>query len=69
MFAHAYGIRHVKDSEVDDRCKPVHVDLVRTFGTLKAHGYRGYCSIEYDSPGDPYPATPELVDETVRFLS
>jgi sugar phosphate isomerase/epimerase len=69
MFAHAYGICHVKDGEVDERGKPVHVDLARTFGILRAHGYRGYCSIEYDSPGDPYQATAKLVEETVQYLS
>jgi len=69
MFAHAYGICHVKDGEVNEQGKPVHVDLARTFGILKAHGYKGYCSIEYDAPGDPYKATAELVSKTIEFLS
>ncbi len=69
MFAHAYGICHVKDGEPDEQGKPTHVDLARTFGILKKHGYKGYCSIEYDAPGDPYKATAELVEKTVGFLS
>jgi len=69
MFAHAYGICHVKDGEVDDQGKAVHVDLARTFAILKKHGYKGYCSIEYDAPGDPYKATAELVEATIKFLS
>jgi sugar phosphate isomerase/epimerase len=69
MFAHAYGICHVKDGEPDEQGKPTHVDLARTFGILKKHGYKGYCSIEYDSPGDPYKPTAELVEKTVGFLS
>jgi sugar phosphate isomerase/epimerase len=69
MFAHAYGICHVKDGEVDDNGKPTHVDLARTFAILKKHGYKGYCSIEYDAPGDPYQPTAELVEKTVGFLS
>jgi sugar phosphate isomerase/epimerase len=69
MFAHAYGICHVKDGEVDDDGKASHVDLARTFAILKKHGYKGYCSIEYDAPGDPYKPTAELVEETVKFLS
>jgi sugar phosphate isomerase/epimerase len=69
MFAHAYGICHVKDSEQNDQGKMVHVDLARTFGILKKHGYKGYCSIEYDAPGDPYKPTAELVEKTVEFLS
>jgi sugar phosphate isomerase/epimerase len=69
MFAHAYGICHVKDGEVNDEGKAVHVDLARTFGILKKHDYKGYCSMEYDAPGDPYQATAELVRKTVEFLS
>ena len=69
MFAHAYGICHVKNGEIDERGKPTHVDLARTFAILKKHGYKGYCSIEYDAPGDPYKPTAELVEQTIKFLS
>ena len=69
MFAHAYGICHVKDGEVNAQGKASRVDLARTFGILKRHRYKGYCSIEYDAPGDPYKATAELVEKTVGFLS
>ena len=69
MFAHAYGICHVKDGEVDDEGKASHVDLAKAFATLKKHGYKGYCSIEYDAPGDPYKPTAELIEATVKFLS
>ena len=69
MFAHAYGICHVKDGEIDDQGKPTHVDLARTFAILKKNNYKGYCSIEYDLPGDPYKPTAELVEQTVAFLS
>jgi sugar phosphate isomerase/epimerase len=69
MFAHAYGICHVKDGEVNQQGKATHVDLARTFGILKKHGYKGFCSIEYDAPGDPYKATAELVEQTLGFLS
>jgi sugar phosphate isomerase/epimerase len=69
MFAHAYGICHVKDGEVDEQGKAVHVDLARTFAILKKVGYKGYCSIEYDAPGDPYRPTSELIEQTIRFLS
>ena len=69
MFAHAYGICHVKEGEVDEQGKRTHVDLARTFGILKKRGYKGYCSIEYDAPGDPYKPTAELVEKTIKFLS
>jgi sugar phosphate isomerase/epimerase len=69
MFAHAYGICHVKNGEEDDHGKFISVDLARTFGILKKNGFKGYCSIEYDAPGDPYKPTAELVEKTVGFLS
>jgi sugar phosphate isomerase/epimerase len=69
MFAHAYGICHVKAGEVNEQGKAVHVDLARTFAILKKHGYKGYCSIEYDAPGDPYKPTAELVDAIGKYLS
>jgi sugar phosphate isomerase/epimerase len=69
MFAHAYGICHVKDGEVDEQGKATHVDLTRTFAILKKHGYKGYCSVEYDAPGDPYKPTADLVEKTIGFLS
>jgi sugar phosphate isomerase/epimerase len=69
MFAHSYGICHVKDGEVDGQGKAVHVDMARTFAILKKHGYKGYCSIEYDAPGDPYKPTAEMVEATVKFLA
>jgi len=69
MFAHAYGICHVKAGGVDDAGKVVQVDLARTFAILKKHGYKGYCSMEFDQPGDPYKATADLIEKTVGFLS
>ena len=69
MFQHAYCICHVKDGEVDDQGKAFSVDLKKSFEILKSSGYRGYCSMEFDAPGDPYGPTTHLVDETVRYLS
>lgn len=69
MFAHAYGICHVKNGENDEQGKFAQVDFARTFEILKRHGYKGYCSIEYDAPGDPYKPTAEMVEQTVKFLS
>lgn len=69
MFAHAYGICHVKDSEQNDQGKIVHVDLAKNFAILKKHGYKGYCSIEYDAPGDPYKPTADMVAAIVKYLS
>jgi sugar phosphate isomerase/epimerase len=69
MFAHAYGICHVKDGEDNAPGKVTHVDLARTFGILKRHGYKGYCSIENDMESlEPYGPTAKLVEATVGYL-
>jgi sugar phosphate isomerase/epimerase len=69
MFSQAYGICHVKAMELDEKGQVVHVDMAKTFGILKAAKYKGYCSMEFDSPGDVYKGTAELIDTTVRYLS
>jgi sugar phosphate isomerase/epimerase len=69
MFQHAYGICHVKGSIGDDHGEVKKVDLAKTFALLRRHSFKGYCSIEYDAPGDPYEPTAKLVEETIRYLS
>jgi sugar phosphate isomerase/epimerase len=69
MFRHAYGICHVKEIEADDNGKIFRADLPRTFGILKASGYKGYCSMEWDSPGDPYEGTKDLIQKALQYLS
>jgi sugar phosphate isomerase/epimerase len=69
MFQHAYNICHVKDGEADDHGKQFNIDLQKSFQILKSSGYRGYCSMEFDAPGDPYAATTKLVEQTIRYLS
>jgi sugar phosphate isomerase/epimerase len=69
MFAHAYCISHVKDGEADEHGKLVHVDMAKTFGFMKRHRYNGYCSMEWDRPGDPYSGTASLIEATLRYLS
>lgn len=69
MFPHAYSICHVKAMEADEKGQLVHVDLAKTFGILKNSNYKGYCSMEFDSPGDPYHGTSDLIEKTVQYLS
>lgn len=69
MFAHAYGISHVKEIEVGETGKVAHVDLAKTFGIAKQHGYKGYFSMEWDSPGDPYAGTAGLIEKTLKNLA
>jgi sugar phosphate isomerase/epimerase len=69
MFAHAYNITHVKALETNEQGKEFRVDLAKTFGMLRAAHYKGYCSMEFDSPGDPYKGTRELIETTLKYLS
>jgi sugar phosphate isomerase/epimerase len=69
MFRHAYNICHVKDGETNDDDKQFSVDLRKSFDILKSSNYRGYCSMEFDAPGDPYVPTSKLVEQTVKYLT
>ena len=68
MFQHAYSICHIKDGETDDHGKQFNIDLKKSVDILKSSGYKGYCSIEYDAPGDPYPPTAKLIEQTIQYL-
>ena len=69
MFQHAYCICHVKDGE-DSNNGPVTIDIKKSFDILKASGYRGFCSMEFDAKnGDPYAATQTLIEQTLKYLS
>ncbi len=69
MFGHAYSISHVKETELGEKGKIAKVDLARTFGIAKRHGYKGYFSMEWDSPGDPYAGTAGLIEKTLKNIS
>jgi sugar phosphate isomerase/epimerase len=69
MFGHAYNISHVKALEVNEQGQAFIVDMAKTFGMMKNANYKGYCSMEFDSPGDPYKGTAELIATTLRYLS
>jgi sugar phosphate isomerase/epimerase len=69
MFLHAYNICHVKDGETNDDDKQFRVDLKKSFEILKASNYRGYCSMEFDAPGDPYAPTSKLIEQTIKYIS
>jgi site-specific DNA recombinase len=60
---------HVKDGEVDGHDKLLSIDLKKSFDILKASGYRGYCSMEFDAPGEPYAPTTRLIEQTLLYLA
>lgn len=68
MFQHAYGICHVKDMETNEKGQVFRVDMGRTFGILNRAHFRGYCSMEFDTHGDPYPGTAALISQTLQYL-
>jgi sugar phosphate isomerase/epimerase len=69
MFAHAYNISHVKALETNEQGKEFRVDMPKTFNMMRIAHYKGYCSMEFDSPGDPYKGTSELIETTLKYLS
>lgn len=68
MFRHAYNICHVKDSEEGDGGKIYRIDIPKTFEILKASGYRGYCSMEWEGGPDSYGGTHKLIADTLKYL-
>lgn len=70
MFQHVFDMSHVKDEVVSRTGKIYKVDVAKAFGIARASGYRGYFSMEYDTPGaDPFKGTARLVKETLHNLS
>jgi len=68
MFRHAYNVCHVKDSEEGDGGKVYRIDIPRSFGILKASGFRGYCSMEWEGGPDSYGGTHKLIADTLKYL-
>ena len=69
MFAHAYNICHVKDSEVGDAGKVYRISMKLTFDIVKAANYSGYFSMEWEGPESPYVGTKRLIDESLKQLA
>ena len=69
MFAHAYGISHVKDVSMTPKGEAVPVDLTRALAIAKKHNYKGYFSMEWDTAGDPYVGTEKLIAATLKNIS
>jgi hypothetical protein len=57
----------VKEVETDNG-KLFRVDLAKTFRIAKQANYKGYFSIEWDSDGDPYAGTQQLITESLKAL-
>ena len=69
MFARAYAISHVKNAITDPANKVIPVDIAKVFAIAAKHNYRGVLSMEFDTEGDPYAGTTNLVAATIKNLS
>jgi sugar phosphate isomerase/epimerase len=68
LFPLAWSICHIKEFESGPNGKVFSVDVGRAFGILKESGFRGFCSMEFDSEGDPYQGTGELIRKSLQYL-
>jgi sugar phosphate isomerase/epimerase len=69
LFPLAWSICHIKEFESGENGKTMSVNLGRAFGILKESGFRGFCSMEFDSEGDPFQGTAELIRKSLEYLS
>ena len=69
MFVRAYAISHVKPGTANAAGQPVTVDLKRSFAIAKKHAFQGFFSMEYESSGDPYEGTKQLIAATLANLA
>jgi sugar phosphate isomerase/epimerase len=69
MFARAYAISHVKDAIADPANKVIPLDIAKVFALAAKHNYQGVLSMEFDTEGDPYAGTTNLVAATIKNLS
>ena len=69
MFAHAYGISHVKDVSMTPKGAAIPVDMARVFAIARKHNYKGFFSMEWDTEGDPYAGTMKLIETTLKNVS
>ena len=70
MFQYACNMCHVKDVLRAKDGSVDKVDLPEMFAVARAHSYRGYFSMEFDTAaGDPFQGTENLIRQTLRYIS
>ena len=70
MFQYACNMCHVKDVLRAKDGSVDKVDLREMFAVARAHSYRGYFSMEFDTAaGDPFQGTENLIRQTLRYIS
>ena len=70
MFELAYNMSHVKNVLRTEDGKVYKVDVPGMFAVARAHSYRGYFSMEYDTAaGDPFQGTDRLIALSLEYMS
>lgn len=70
MFKYAAGMCHVKDRVTSKEGKEQNINLPTMFRIAKSNGYRGYFSMEFDTPSeDPFKGTEHLVQQSLKYIS
>ena len=69
LFPLAWNVCHVKEFESGEKGKVLSVDVARVFGILKESKFRGFCSLEFDSEGDPFQGTAALIQKSLKYLA
>lgn len=69
MFQYAYNMCHVKDILRTKDGQVYKVDIPELFAVSRAHSYRGYFSMEFDTAaGDPFEGTENLIRQSLRYM-
>ncbi len=69
MFQYAYNMCHVKDILHVKSGEDYRIDLPQLFAVARAHSYKGYFSMEYDTAaGDPSQGTENLVTQSLKYM-
>jgi sugar phosphate isomerase/epimerase len=69
MFRHVCNMCHVKAEVTGGQGKVYQIDLDQMFRIARESGYQGYFCMEFESRGDPFAGTAELIRKTLKYIS
>ena len=68
LFPYAQVVCHTKGLEFDADGAETRYDFPKAMEISKKAGFRGFYSIEFDGPGDPYAGIQKTLDELLKYL-
>jgi sugar phosphate isomerase/epimerase len=68
LFPYAHVVCHAKGLEIDSTGKETKFDFPKCMEIAKKAGYKGFYSIEYEGPGDPYEGVQKVLEELLKYL-